>query len=53
MLGGRATPLPRVIVEIKAGAATAIHQPDLYWYALLGALRDRRHAARRCRVVRG
>jgi hypothetical protein len=40
-LGGRATPLERVIVEIKAGAATAVHQPDLYWYGLLSALRDR------------
>lgn len=49
MLGGRATPLPLVIVEIKAGAATAIHQPDLYWYALLGALRD--HVAPRVVAV--
>lgn len=41
MLGGRATPLERVIIETKAGAATAVHQPDLYWYGLLAALRDR------------
>jgi len=41
MLGGRATPLERVIVEVKAGTATAVHQPDLYWYGLLSALRDR------------
>jgi hypothetical protein len=40
MLGGRPTPLDRVVVEVKSGAATGVHQPDLYWYGLLGALRD-------------
>ena len=41
VVGGRPTPMERVIVEVKAGVATGVHQPDLYWYALLGALRDR------------
>jgi hypothetical protein len=38
-----------VILEVKAGVATGAHQPDLYWYALLGALRD--HMAPRVVVV--
>ena len=49
LLGGRATDLPRLIVEVKAGSATGVHQPDLYWYALLAALRD--GAAPRCVAV--
>lgn len=40
VVGGRNTSLERVIVELKGGLATGAHQPDLYWYALLGALRD-------------
>ncbi len=40
LTGGAPTPVERVIVEVKAGTATAVHQPDLYWYGLLGALRD-------------
>ena len=40
LLGGAPTPVERVIVELKAGTATAVHQPDLYWYGLLSALRD-------------
>jgi len=49
LLGGRVTDLPPLIVEVKAGSATGVHQPDLYWYALLAALRD--GAAPRCVVV--
>ena len=41
VVGGRPTPMERVIIEVKAGLATGVHQPDLYWYALLSALRDR------------
>ena len=40
LLGGRVTDLPRIVIEVKAGNATGVHQPDLYWYALLAALRD-------------
>ncbi len=40
LLGGGPTPLPRIVVEVKAGNASSVHQPDLYWYALLSALRD-------------
>jgi PD-(D/E)XK nuclease superfamily len=49
LLGGRATDLPRLLVEVKSGSATGVHQPDLYWYALLAAMRD--GAAPRCVVV--
>ena len=52
VVGGRPTPIERVIVEVKAGVATGVHQPDLYWYALLGALRDRHGPARRRGLVR-
>ena len=43
------TDLPRLIIEVKAGSATGVHQPDLYWYALLAALRD--GTAPRCVAV--
>ncbi len=49
LAGGAPTPVERVIVEVKAGTATAVHQPDLYWYGLLGALRD--HVAPRAVAV--
>ncbi len=41
VIGGASTPVDRVIIEVKAGMAAGAHQADLYWYALLSALRDR------------
>ena len=37
------------VIEVKSGVATGVHQPDLYWYALLAALRD--GVAPRCVAV--
>ncbi len=51
LLGGAPTPVERVIVELKAGTATAVHQPDLYWYGLLSALARRRRSPGGCGVV--
>ncbi len=49
LLGGRVTDFPRLVIEVKSGSATGVHQPDLYWYALLAALRD--GVAPRCVAV--
>jgi hypothetical protein len=39
-LGGVATGLPSVLVEVKSGRPTAAHQHEVYLYALLVACRD-------------
>ena len=39
-LGGAATGLPGVVVEVKSGAVAAAHPHEVYLYALLVALRD-------------
>ena len=40
LLGGGASERPKVLVEVKSGAGSGVHRPDLFWYALLCALRD-------------
>ncbi|MGB6059058.1 MAG: hypothetical protein WBF71_12440 [Microthrixaceae bacterium] len=41
-LGGGVTGLPGVVVEIKSGQPRSDHLAEMYYYALLVALRDRR-----------
>lgn len=40
LLGGGGSGRPKVLVEVKSGAGSGVHRPDLFWYALLCALRD-------------
>lgn len=42
VLGGGATCRPGVVVELKTGPNRDEHRQDLFWYALLAALRDGR-----------
>lgn len=44
-LGGCATGLPGVVVEVKSGQPRSDHLAEMYYYALLVALRDRRAPA--------
>ncbi len=44
-LGGAGTPHPGVVVEVKSGAVASSHPHEVYLYALLVALRDRRAPA--------
>ena len=44
-LGGPSTPHPSVVIEVKSGAVAASHAHEVYLYALLVALRDRRAPA--------
>ncbi|MBK9178827.1 MAG: hypothetical protein IPM45_04520 [Acidimicrobiales bacterium] len=40
VLGGRPTGRPTVLVELKSGPTRPEHRQDVFWYALLCALRD-------------
>ncbi|MEI2699946.1 MAG: hypothetical protein V9E94_17000 [Microthrixaceae bacterium] len=44
-LGGAGTPHPGVVVEVKSGSVASSHAHEVYLYALLVALRDRRAPA--------
>lgn len=44
-LGGGDTGRPAVVVEVKSGSVTHAHQAEVYLYALMVALRDRRAPA--------